>query len=392
MQTTEPKIKEIITLPDEFESFGDARREGFLKIKELKDQGIPVAGVFCTYSPLEIFNAAGMVTVGLCASSDETIPEAEAHLPRNLCPLVKASYGYALTNKCPYMHFSDLVVGETTCDGKKKMYELLGELKNVHVMQLPNNQSAESRDQWYNEVLKLRDRVESDFGVKITEENLRDAIALKNQERLLMREVADLSIQDPPPISGVDQMKILYGTQFKFSFEQKFAELREAIDKIQADYDAGVRNVPAGAKRIVLTGCPSGGAPEKVVKVIEECGGVVVAFENCTGAKQYENLVDETHEDPYRAISDRYLDIGCSVMSPDTKRYELLEELTTRFKADAVIEMTLQACHTYNIETFNVKRKCESMGLPFISVETDYSQADIAQLKTRIGAFMEMIQ
>lgn len=392
MQKTDSRITEIIALPDEFESFADARKEGFLKIKEIKDQGTKVAGVFCTYSPLELFNAAGMVTVGLCASSDETIPEAEAHLPRNLCPLIKASYGYALTNKCPYMHFSDLVVGETTCDGKKKMYELLGELKNVHVMQLPNNQSAESRDLWYREVLRMKERIESDFGVAITEEKLREAIALKNQERRLMREVADLSIQDPPPISGVDQMKILYGTQFKFSFDQKFSELRETIDRIQADYDAGVRNVPADAKRIILTGCPSGGAPEKVVKVIEECGGVVVAFENCTGAKQYENLVDENHEDPYRAISDRYLDIGCSVMSPDTRRYELLEELSERYKPDAVIEMTLQACHTYNIETFNVKRKCESMGLPFISVETDYGQADIAQLKTRIGAFMEMIQ
>lgn len=392
MQEINQKIKEINTLPDDFESFSEARREGFLKIKELKDGGTKVAGVFCTYSPLELFMAAGMAHVGLCATSDETIPDAEAHLPRNLCPMVKASYGFAITNKCPYTHFSDLIVGETTCDGKKKMYELLGEFKNMHVMQLPQNQGPAAREQWYQEVLRLKDRIQDDFGLEITEESLREAIRVKNQERLLMRELSDLSIQSPPPISGLDQMHVLYGTQFKFDYAAKLQELRETIDKIQADYDQGLRSVSETAKRIILTGCPVGGAAEKVIKVIEETGGVIVAHENCTGAKQYENLVDENAADPFRALADRYLDIGCSVMTPDNKRFELLTELVERYKADAVIEMTLQACHTYNIETFNIKRLCEKMGMPFISVETDYSQADVAQLKTRIGAFMEMIQ
>ena len=115
-------------LPKDFEIFSDARRQGFLKAKEIKDRGENMVGVFCTYTPKEVIYAAGAHPVSLCASNDETIPEAEKHLPKNLCPLIKASYGFALTDKCPYMYFSDLVVGETTCDGKKKMYELLGKI------------------------------------------------------------------------------------------------------------------------------------------------------------------------------------------------------------------------------------------------------------------------
>ena len=76
--------------------------------------------------------AMGAVTVGLCSTSDETIPVAEKDLPKNLCPMVKASYGFAVTDKCPFFYFSDVVVGETTCDGKKKMYELMKEFKNVY--------------------------------------------------------------------------------------------------------------------------------------------------------------------------------------------------------------------------------------------------------------------
>ncbi|MDR2934480.1 MAG: 2-hydroxyacyl-CoA dehydratase, partial [Candidatus Adiutrix sp.] len=109
--------------PEIFESFADARRNGFLSMKALKEKGVGVVGTFCTFAPLEVFLAAGLAPVGLCSTSDETIAEAEKTLPRNLCPLIKASYGFAVTDKCPYMYFSDLVVGENTCDGKKKMYE-----------------------------------------------------------------------------------------------------------------------------------------------------------------------------------------------------------------------------------------------------------------------------
>ena len=126
-----------LKLPADFESYSDARKGGFLRMKELKDSGARVVGLFCSFVPLELVYAAGAVPVGLCAYSDEPIPAAEANLPRNLCPLIKASYGFALTDTCPYFYFSDLVVGETTCDGKKKMFELLNEIKETYVMQLP---------------------------------------------------------------------------------------------------------------------------------------------------------------------------------------------------------------------------------------------------------------
>ena len=80
--------------------------------------------------------AAGAIPVGLCSFSDETIAEAEQDLPRNLCPLVKSSYGFAKTQKCPYFYFSDLIIGETTCDGKKKMYEMLGEIKDLSLIHI----------------------------------------------------------------------------------------------------------------------------------------------------------------------------------------------------------------------------------------------------------------
>ncbi len=110
----------------------------------------------CIY-PWEIIAASGAIPVGLCGTSEEPIEDAEKHLPRNLCPLIKSSYGFALTEKCPYMYFSDVVIGETTCDGKKKMYELLSKMKRVHIMQLPQTQNTEDAFKlWRNEVIKIK--------------------------------------------------------------------------------------------------------------------------------------------------------------------------------------------------------------------------------------------
>lgn len=87
----------MFDLPEQFSQFGEARQNGFLSVKAVKEKGGRVAGIFCTFTPVEILDAAGFLPVSLCGMSDEVIPAAEAHLPRNLCPLIKSSYGFAVS-------------------------------------------------------------------------------------------------------------------------------------------------------------------------------------------------------------------------------------------------------------------------------------------------------
>ncbi len=384
-------IERKTELPQIFDSFAQARQNGFLAMKKIKDNGKGVVGQFCTYTPLEIFMAADLVSVGLCSTSDETIPEAEKVLPSNLCPLIKSSYGFAITDKCPYMYFSDLVVGETTCDGKVKMYELLAKEKNVHILELPRRQDTpEAQALWRAELVRLKERVEKDFGVTITDDQLREAIGRRNTERRLLKELYELSIMTPPPITGLRQLQILFGSQFKFNWEEKVAEIQNAIDSIRSAYQAGDRPVKEEAPRILITGCPMGGVTEKVVKVIEEAGAVVVVYENCTGAKQLDRQCRE-EGDPLTNIADHYLQIGCAVMTPDNNRFALLERLCEQFHVDGVVEMTLQACHAYAVEAHSVKAFMKRKGIPYLQLETDYSTSDIGQLSTRAGAFVEML-
>ena len=132
---------EELKLPEDFESYPEARRNAFIKMKELKESGKRIVGVFCTFTPWELVEAADAVAVTLCGVGDDNAKLAEERLPQNLCPLVKASYGGAVADRCPFFYFSDMVLAETTCDGKKKMYELLNEIKAVSYthLTLPTN-------------------------------------------------------------------------------------------------------------------------------------------------------------------------------------------------------------------------------------------------------------
>ena len=281
-----------------------------------------------------------------------------------------------------------MVIGEATCDGKKKMYEIMEEIKHMYLMELPNSQSDDALILWEKEVVKFKEYLEEMFDKKVSDDEIKKAISEENEVRKALKKLASVMKMEPTPISGHDLFKIIYGSTFKFDRKALAEELNQIHDKIMKEYDETREKKP----RILITGCPIGGATEKVIAAVENNGGVVVAFENCSGEKMFDQLVDEDDPNIYKALAKRYLDIGCSVMTPDKNRFDLLDRMIDEYKVDGVVEMDLQACHTYIIETRNIRKFVnEEKNIPFIAVETDYSTADIGQLETRITAFLEMI-
>ena len=375
-------------LPEKFEEFSEARRQGFLRVKQVKENGGKVAGVFCTFTPTEILDAAGFISVSLCGMSNETVPAAETQLPKNLCPLIKSSYGFALTDKCPYTYFSDLIVGETTCDGKKKMYEMLGKLKPTYILHLPQGHDSDPVTAWTAELRRFIAFLEEKFNITITDEALRQAARQRNAQRQAHMKLMELQKQTPPPLGGMQMYATMEGTGFMFTHEDRVNKLNQLRESVEANAD---RSAFAGAKRILVTGCPIGGVLQKTVKAIEENGGVVVCFENCSGIKAAFQMVDTEAEDIVKAIAERYLQIGCSVMTPNTERMKLLPKLVEEFKVDGIVEVDLQACTPYCVESFQIKQLCEQIHVPYLAVETDYSTGDSGQLATRLEAFLEML-
>jgi benzoyl-CoA reductase/2-hydroxyglutaryl-CoA dehydratase subunit BcrC/BadD/HgdB len=371
--------------------FESLREENVLKLVSTREQGIPVVGLYCLYSPAELVVAAGAIAVSLCGTRQDTIPVAEQYLPRSICPLIKSSFGAAVSDSCPFFHFADLVVAETTCDGKKKMYELLGEMKPLLLLQLPQTQEGdEALAYWRCELERFRQRLEGELGVTIDDDGLRAAIRLLNRERRALKALQDVCRAEPSPISGRDLLLALHSRGFCLDREEAIGLLEQLTGELEELASDGISPFASGTPRILLTGVPIGIGSDKVLRLLEESGASVVCLESCGAYKKVE-LVDE-EGDPLDALARRYLQVPCSCMSPNSGRLELVTRLAREFAVDGVVDLTWQGCHTYNIESYALKRHLQrETGLPFLQLETDYSPSDTEQLKVRIEAFLELL-
>ncbi len=381
-------------LPKTFEEYNEQRKASFLRVKDFKEAGGRLVGYLCSYTPLEVIDAAGAAAVGLCGTSNETVSIAETVLPSNLCPLIKSTFGFALADKCPFTYFSDLIVGETTCDGKKKMYELLADMKPVHVLHLPAGRTRElEAEQWRAEVRYFKEELERIFGITITDDDLRAAVRRRNRLRRAQTALFQVQRHVPAPLGGVEVMSTLAAGSFSFDIEEYAQKLEGLVEDAQKRAEAGFapEGIAPGAKRILLTGCPSGGLINKVGRTIERNGGVIVCLDDCSGERTTCMEIDPDAPDILDAIADRYLDINCSVMTPNNGRMEHTCRQLDAYQVDGVIDVILTACHTFNIESTLMQRAVEDAGVPYMKVEVDYSEADMGQLETRLAAFIEML-
>jgi benzoyl-CoA reductase/2-hydroxyglutaryl-CoA dehydratase subunit BcrC/BadD/HgdB len=361
-------------------------------IKSVREQGKKFVGFYCVFAPQELIVAADAVPVTLCSTKEEPIAEGEKYLPRNLCPLIKSSYGFAISEKCAFFNNSEFIIGETTCDGKKKMFELMADFKPTVVLELPQSAKGEAQKQyWRSEVARCKEEIEKRLNVAITNEKMKAAIRDLNEQRALMRELAHLNTAIPAPLAATDMLKVMWARNFTFDRPAFNKELKDLIAELRAMVAKGKGAAPKTAKRIIVTGVPTGVGSEKVIRILEESGAAVVYIENCAGMKQYlEDVATETL--PLDAIADKYLATPCSCMSPNTGRLELLEKLVHVYHADGVVDITWTGCHTYNVESRVLGDYLARHGnVPFLQVETDYSQGDVGQIRTRIEAFLEMV-
>ena len=303
-----------------------------LRIKELQEakaQGKKVIGTFCVFVPEELVLAAGAIQVGLCAGAEIGKEAAEKILPRNTCALIKSFVGFKIARLCPFIESCDLVVGETTCDGKKKAYEILADYAPVYVMEIPQMKQACDRELWKAEVLRFKDEVERVTGKTITAPKLKEAIRMVNARREVLQRLNRLRAVAPAPISGRDVLLInqisFYDNPVRFT-----AKIGELCDEIEERIKAGEGVAPVDTPRFMLSGCPMAVPNWKLPFLVESSGAIIVGEESCIGTRNTRDLVEETGETleaMLDAIVDRYMRIDCACFTPNTERLEHIVEM-----------------------------------------------------------------
>lgn len=369
-----------------------------LRIKELVDarkQGRKVVGAFCAFVPEEIVLALDGVMVGLCAGAEFATAEAEKFLPRNTCALIKGFFGFALARVCPYLAASDVVVGENTCDGKKKSYEIFKDLvPRLYVMDLPHTKSAEGRSLLKAEFGRFAATLEDLIGRKLTSDVLGRGIAAVNAKRSAMHRLARLRAADPAPVSGLDALLMnqvyFYDDPVRFT-----ASVNTICDELEQRADRGDGVAPKTTPRIVVSGCPMAVPNWKLPAIVERTGAVIVGEESCIGERGTQFLTADTGrtvDELMDAIVDRYFKIECAIFTPNPSRVEHVMRMVKDLDAHGVIHYGLQFCSPYQIEAGPVEKRLEQEGIPTLRIDTDYGQEDIGQLQTRVEAFVERLR
>ncbi len=369
-----------------------------LRIKELLDgkkEGKKVVGSFCVFVPEEIVRAADATLVGLCTGADFATEEVEKVLPRNTCSLIKSAFGFKLGKVCPYIESADMIVGENTCDGKKKSYEVFGQLvPNLYVMDLPQMKSPEGKALLRAEYYRFKDRVEQLTGNRIDDARLKNGIDIVNNKRRAVHRLTQLRKADPAPISGLDAL--LINQVFFYDDPIRFTQsVNKICDEIKERIKTNSGVAAKGAPRILLSGCPMAVPNWKLPWIVETSGAVIVGEESCVGERGVRNLTADTGstlDELMDAIVERYFQVDCAIFTPNPDRLQHVKDMATAYNANGVIHYGLQFCQPYQMEAMPVEHALENAGIPALRIDTDYSMEDVEQLKTRVEAFIERLR
>jgi len=366
-----------------------------LRIKELLDakkEGKKIIGTFCVFVPEEIILALNSISIGLCAGAELGSDASEEYIPRNTCSLIKSAFEFKLLKVCPYIESTDMIVGENTCDGKKKAYESYKNIvNNMYVMDIPQMKMKAGYQLLKSEYLRFTKALEELTGKKLTVENLKKSIKIVNNKREALDRLNKLRSNKNNLISGLDSL--LINQIYFYDDPERFTKaVNELCDEIEKNKTQSLTNNKA---RILLSGCPMAIPNWKIPNIIETSGAIIVGEEMCTGERGIRNLVStnaETTDKLIDNIVDRYMKINCSVFTPNENRLEDIKEMVKKYNADGVIHYALQFCQPYSHEAISYRKKLEEENIPFLNIETDYSQEDTGQIKTRIEAFIERIK
>lgn len=369
-----------------------------LRIRELmehKKSGGKIVGTFCLFVPEELIVAAGGIAIKLDGGMQLPVSDAETVLPAELCPMIKSTLGLKMSKTSPYFELVDFIVGETSCDGKKKAWEIFNNYIPAYVMELPQKKTQMDRELWLREMFALKEKMEVESGVKITPENLARSIGIFNEKRKAFARLYALRRKSPSLISGRDANLVSQVSCYDDP-ERFTVKVNELCEELEGRAERNEAIAAPGTPRIMITGCPMVLPNWKLHNLIETGGAVVVCEDTCSGARYFMDPLIRAEDSTssvkqLKAIADRYLNIACPCFTPGYCGVLQMSEMVEDYSPEGVIYYVLQFCHGFNIEFYKMEKRLKELGVPVLKVQTDYTEEDTGQLRTRIEAFLERI-
>jgi len=357
------------------------------QILEHKQQGKKVFGWLCTYVPEEIIHAAGVLPVRITGYSQEMeLEDGNAYMYINNCSFSRSCLQMGLRGEYDFL---DGVVGGSTCDGARRLFDLWRHYIGTpfhQVLTVPRKYTERAHDLYHSQVVQFKEHLEEFLGVEITDETLCQSIELYNESRTLLGRLYELRKMASPPITGAETMEVL-NASFRMPKESFNEYLRQLLDELLAS-----DRKHSGRARLMVVGSVMNN-PE-FIESIEEVGGLVVTDELCTSTRYWSDpVVLDGRTTPLQAISRRYLsNFPCARMFPSTERFDRILELVRDFEVDGVISQIIRYCVPYAHDVPLLTDRLEAKGIPTLALDVEYGTSGSGQIRTRVQAFLEMLE
>jgi len=365
-----------------------------VRARELKEQGRKVIAYLCSLVPVEIITAAGVIPLRIRGDVNEPITKGDVQLETITCPFVRSCFDIALKGM---YDFCDGLIIPHACDSMARTYSTwrysLG-FPYSHFINVPHTDRGASIEFFKAELKKKKKSLGMFTGRQILDDDLAEAIHLYNENRDKAKAFYELRKSDPPLISGTELIKILaVGMSLPVKEANKLFDdiLREIKERKQSPFQK--------APRIMVDGACIDNVD--FIKLVEDSGANVVVDSLCIGTRDYWPRT-ETGGDPVDALAHRYLHkincsrtyrekVGDSFQEDAESRYGDIGSMSKEFKVDGLILYVYKYCDPFGFEVPARKAYFDSIKMPVLYLEDEYSSGSVGRLRTRIEAFLEMI-
>ncbi|MCZ2809102.1 MAG: 2-hydroxyacyl-CoA dehydratase family protein [Candidatus Bathyarchaeota archaeon] len=398
MKKAWPDRPKIMQYFDEISNFFGQRAK---EIRTQKEEGKKIIGYTCMFAPVELILAADAVPVRVGSGWYDTAKLGDRIVPVEVCPVIRSTIGAKMVHLSPYLELSDAIINPLTCDGRTKLSEIIGADKEVWTLCPPRvKDSPQARNLWIHEVGVIKKKIEDLTGTKITRKKLRTSIEVMQKATKAFRRLQETR-KSYPVIMGRDAM-LVNQTSMWDDIKRWTEKTEELCDELEKRINQKVWACPPETSRVMVTGTPMIWPDNwKIPNLIEESEpqGLLVVDELCSGDRLlYDPVgVDEwTMSDMLDAIAEKYLLAStCPCFTSEHGNEDRINWLLDRikeFKIDGVIYYVVRGCILYAMEYTRIKKILDHMDIPIYYLDTEYTREDVGQMKTRIEAFLEMLE
>jgi len=354
------------------------------EVKKWHDNGGKVVGYFCTAMPTEMITAAGMLPFRVRATGSTETELSDAYFSSMNCSFPRHAFNMALRGEYDFL---DGLVIFNSCDHIRRVYDhwtrQIG-TPFVRILSLPRKAEPPQVEWFREELSNLREGMQEHFGVEITDDALRGAIALHNKSRRALRALYDLRRDESPPVTGAEMLAVtVAGTAMT---QERYNQL---LGELQGD--VGERSGQSGYRARLMVIGGELDSPD-YLKVIEDQGGLVVTDALCFGSRMIWKDVDENVDDPLTALARYYVmdRPPCArVFTEYPRRVGFIRDMIRDFKVDGVIFQRLTFCELWGFEQFSLTNDFKEFEVPLLCLDREYVLSGVGQLRTRVQAFLE---